>query len=362
MNSSGSRAAALDDAPATGPAIRRELRPIAEALVVHSDTRYTFAGREVDLAAPGRMATPPLQPHPDPLVESLLSLLYQHAYCHEFRGTLAEPGPVEEDDGSLAQALTSANAGVDRVDRGWQIEATLPSGRVVARKGAISHTFFPGEFVVPDLRGQAASAGAPLQAMLSPGSWAAQPGFYMAFGDAVADDLDERRLVRFYWNAGAEAAPAVLGEITSVFNRFEIPFRLKCPSHPAAYTRRDALVLYLGRRYAHVGIELAARVWSAIRDRLREGAPLFTRPLARGLAFAEDPGGGESFGTQRIRLLAEAFCAERAGAGASDEARLAGIEGHLTRHGVSLEEPWRCLPDRADYDFTPFDGRSREEA
>ena len=304
---------------------------------------------------------PPLQAHANPLVERLLGLLYQHAYCRRFRGALAPEPAYVEDDGKLAAALSEANAGAERIDRGWMAEAVLPNGAVVARKGVIARTFFPGEFNVPGLRGQPVAPGASVHAVLAHESWSAQPGFYFAFGQSVGDEQDDRLLVRFYWNVDHPNAAALLHEITAALNRFEVPFRLKCPVHPAAYARCDTMVLYLSRRHAAVGSGLCARVRAAQGDRLREETPLFTRRLARGLAFAEDPGGVESFGTQRVRLLAEGLWKGFAEGVSSDEARLQTVFSHLEANGVSTSEPWRCRADGSKFDFSAFDSAPKGE-
>jgi hypothetical protein len=336
-----------------------ELRPLVAAVKILSESRFSFAGTDVDLAAPGRKAVPPLQPHANRLVESLLALLYEHGYCRRFHGTLSEQEPMPDLEATLLEDLTAANAGSEGTDRGWQIEAVLSSGQVVARKGSVTHTYFPGEFVVEGLRGQAPAPGAPMRANLCHESWTVQPGFYMAYGSAVADDHDDRTVVRFYWNVAAEGAAALLREVTATLNRFELPFRFKCPLFAAAYTRRDSAVLYLAARHAHLGAMLVERIWNNTQELLRPDTPLFTKPLARGVAFAEDPGSGESFGTQRVRLLAEALWDGFSGGVSSEEARITSVGSYFSRQGVRLEAPWLCSFGRPGYDFTAIESFDR---
>jgi hypothetical protein len=358
MNSSESsvRSKAEREKADVAPApILDDLRPIAGAVRIESESRFTFAGKLVDLSAPGRSAVPPLQPHPNPLVENLLPLIYQHCYCRRFRGVLEEPAEAGAEDDNLATDLSAANSGTERTDRGWQLEVSLSSGSVVARKGTVTRTFFPGEFVVPGLRGQPAMAGAPLTAAMARESWSAQPGFYLVYGDAMADDQDDRVLVRFYWNVDRDRAPSLLRGLTSALNGFEVPFRLKCPSHRGGYFRCDTMVLYLSRRHARIGFERIAPLAGAMSDGLRDDTPLFTLRLARGLAFAEDPGNHESFGTNRARLFAEGLWKGHVEGAGSDEARLSVVAGHFAANGVDLSMPWRCRPDRFDYGFAPMD-------
>src|SRR5436305_14389954 len=52
-------------------------------------------------------------------------------------------------------------------------------------------------------------------------------------------------------------------------------------------------------------VELLVDVYQAVKDNLKPETPLFTKRLAAGLGFAEDPGNGESFGMSRCRIVAE---------------------------------------------------------
>ncbi len=73
--------------------------------------------------------------------------------------------------------------------------------------------------------------------------------------------------------------------------------------------------------------------WSGYRrlvaDDLRDDVPLFTRRIARGVGFAEDP--GESFGQNRCRILAEAMMTSR---------EIEEVRRRFAAHGLSLDAPW----------------------
>src|SRR5262245_55857332 len=94
---------------------------------------------------------------------------------------------------------------------------------------------------------------------------------------------------------------------TSLLNASRVPFRIKVLRDPAAYRRADAGVLFL-RRHDRARIDpLIARITAAVAEGLRPEVPLFTKRLADGLGFAEDPAGSLSFGQHRCRLVAEAL-------------------------------------------------------
>ena len=85
-----------------------------------------------------------------------------------------------------------------------------------------------------------------------------------------------------------------------------------------------------------------------------------TLPLAPGLAFAEDPGGGESFGAHRCLLLAEAAvtAAER-GLGAPED-RLEVVRERFAEAGTTLDAPYLgSSPGGAAAATHPLDGEGR---
>ena len=85
-----------------------------------------------------------------------------------------------------------------------------------------------------------------------------------------------------------------------------------------------------------------------------------TLPLAPGVAFAEDPGGGESFGEHRCLLLAEAVvtAAERGLGGAED--RLEVVRERFAEAGTTLDAPYLgSSPGYAVDAPHPLDGEGR---
>ena len=78
----------------------------------------------------------------------------------------------------------------------------------------------------------------------------------------------------------------------------------------------------------------------ALGPHLADGAPAFSKPLARGLALAEQPAGGQRFGEQRCRLLAEAIVAAGAAGARTAQARLAVVREHFAAAGVGLDTPY----------------------
>jgi hypothetical protein len=176
-----------------------------------------------------------------------------------------------------------------------------------------------------------------------------QPGFYFAFGEAIPDAQDEVSLTRFYWHIDSEAAPSLVESLSLTFNRFSVPFQAKFQCSTRGYVRADAVVLYVARRYFPTASELVARVYTNVKTGSKESTPLFARKLAPGLAFAEDPGNGESFGTYRCRLVAEALVGcFRQGVNSTHRYGEA-VERHFAEAHLSLDEPYLNAGSRNDY-------------
>jgi HopA1 effector protein family len=283
-------------------AVHSDFLAVFEAVKVLSPTSYSVLDetREFPPSAPSDLD--PTRPAPDPaFLSGLEGDLYSRLYTR--------PTPTDGPADFLAQrdhvgALSAANSGRGSWEPGWKVVGLEPDGRFAVSKDDV--TFWVG---AEGLRAR--------DAMPAPGDFCRvrvpkeirglMPGFYCAIGDGDEDSGDAPSpLVRFYWHLTASAAIPYMAEITGRLNRRGIPFRTKVLGDPNAYGRADAGVLYLDRRHARrLGGTLAA-VHRAIAPGLRPEVPLFSRALAPGLAVAEDPGAGMSFGQHRCQLAARA--------------------------------------------------------
>jgi hypothetical protein len=109
-------------------------------------------------------------------------------------------------------------------------------------------------------------------------------------------------------------------------------------------------VLYVARRHWPLAAELALSARERVAGGMGSETPLFAAALAPGLAFAEDPGSGESFGMHRCRLAAEGvWAAWRAGTRAP-AARLAAVAEAFRRGGVDPERPWLAAGSTGRYE------------
>jgi hypothetical protein len=312
-----------------------ELKSILLAARVLSPESFSFGGRETST-------------RPDTLIASVAECLYKQCYGVKWQGHLVEREEGSEDSGDLTLPLHEANAGSDRHDVGWTIEEILDTGEVVASKNGIARSFLPGQFLTHLGPGLSPREGEQITV-----SWAAesidlQPEFYWFFGETVSPWPENENLLRFYWNIDhPTGAPALTRCLTSELNRFQVPFQFKCVKDSASLYRLDTAVLYVNRNYSTIVLRLVARVQTAVCQYLGQDVPLFTKRLASGLAIAEDPGDGISFGMNRCRIVAEALLAMHQEGLEAEDQRLDRLTREFGNRGLNLDLPY-LNPGSAD--------------
>jgi hypothetical protein len=298
---------------------------------------FNFNGRTVEVLPPLPRRLPAL-----PLIEQLQAELYANAYCIRIEGT--DFGSEEGEDHDMYNALTAANTSRARFDDNWLVIEIDSAGAVSVSKYGVVRRIPPTE-IFPDPG--VAKHGSALPARLGqlvttllPREYPEQGGFYFAFGEAVASSLESRPAVRFYWSVPVSAAVRLMAAVTHTLNSKAIPFVFKCPRRSTAYRRFDSGTLFIGKPWVAAAASALPKVYEAVADLLRPDVPLFTRQLRPGLSFAEDPGGNESFGMSRCRLLAEGLWIAFVEGTHGTEASLDVIERHLLQNGIDLSRPY----------------------
>jgi hypothetical protein len=281
------------------------------------------------------------------LLLALQFQLYSDFYClGTATPSVKEPNAfTHQDVGEFIDELSSSNCGAGYLAEGWQI-TSLPDNELIARRNGLAfrvqktdcHTS-NGDLLDPAAR---VSLRFPKELL------GISPGFYMAVSDVEMPDSDDVNIVRFYWNLRAEASVPLMQELTRELNCARLPFRFKVVNDRGAFSRCDAAVLYVPKSdYAAVA-QIVERIYPKLSERLNERVPAFTKRLAPGLGFAEDPGTKhDSFGTHRCRLLAEGmFRAWQQGhKSLPDRTRI--VEAHFAKNEISLETPY-LNPGSAD--------------
>lgn len=316
--------------------LKSTLDQIFDAVYVYSPAEYAIGSQRFTI-------TPEI-----PLSSALTGKFYEHCYSTEFALPLRAAAPTAEARDLLPE-LSRANRTPEHWDFGWKAYQIAPNGGVYAQKDTQARLFWPGEFLALDTPG-AAQAGSWGRVFLAKEDARSQPGFYVVT-PAVAPSLeDQYSFVRFYWNIGPESAPPLVRAVSERFHQLRVPYSFKTLRYSSAYSRADAAVLYVGRKYYTIASRLVAEIYPMLKDGMEPNVPLFAKALAPGLGFAEDPSGGESFGTSRSRMLAESVIRAYQQRKQSARARMAELAALFEENGWSLETPHLCLSSVDLYD------------
>ncbi len=322
-----------------GPTARR-IRRIWQDLEQLGSNHFLPAGGVPEMLASSVTAYPNQHAFDD-RVRAVAQWLYWAHYCR------TEGDGEARARGDMGAELSAANRSRTRWNRPWTLLQEGEGGQALVGCGMVRRLAGPDEWQA--VAGE--KSGSAVQILRRRDNDSLQPRFYYAFSESLADQYDELVLERFYLAVRPEAAARWMERVTAGLNDHRIPFGLKMLRYREDYPRADSAVLYLPRRHAgFVATQLAA-LSRDIRG-LEGQAPLFTRPIAPGLAMADDPPGGESFGAHRMRRLAAALlAAQRSGAADADSAERAVALG-LADRGVDPSRPW-LNPGNDDVELGP---------
>lgn len=203
------------------------------------------------------------------------------------------------------QSLSRANSSQERLDAGWTVEQVDMQGQITAQKGSIKRMVYPGEFLNDSGFHQMPAANATIRLIARKEHKGPDTGFYYVFGSTLGEDNYDQ-LIRLYFHIKPEGAPKLVEAVTKHLNEYGVPFHFKCLNNPAFYTRCDTAVLYLEKRYSSLVFYLLPEIFSHVKAYLKDETPLFTKPLGKGVAFAESPlKQDESFGTHCSKMIAQ---------------------------------------------------------
>jgi HopA1 effector protein family len=301
---------------------------MVEAVHIRSAGNF-FVGSE-------RFEAPAEKTETSELVFRLTNALYQRKYCRPVQGSfqMAQNARAVR---VFVEQLSHANCGTGTWESDCVIEKIEADGtRVVRRRRddlllwARPHQFRPtiGESTV----------GSVGRLWIGKESREMFPGYYAMFGDA--DRANGEQIVRFYWHLTPQGAQLWTRELTERFNAAGVSFHAKVISDPAAFLRADAGVLYVEHRHVPDAMALMRRLHSAVAVHLRQATPMFTKRLARGLAVAEDPGDGRSFGQHRCHLVSEGLVRAFTAGDSGFEQVVAAVEHRFAEDGLTVKRPW----------------------
>lgn len=244
------------------------------------------------------------------------------------------------DDIGTAPAPADAAGPVGGWSDGWQVESVRPGGALALRQAGFAVHCPAGQYHL-------ASAPRPVRPGDTVARWiagasdAVQPGFRYFWGEESRPEDAEFHTHRWYLNGGADRG-ALARAVAEALRERRIGFTLKVWTD-ARLRRRDNIVLYVSSRLGRPVARCLAGLLPAAR--LEADVPAFTRRLADGIAIADAPAGGASFGMAVATAIADGIrSVPRTAAPAQ---RFAAIVAALRAAGVDPARPWRLYPKAA---------------
>lgn len=271
--------------------VTKELTRLANQLEVYA-THLVFRGKRYEIAAHSAVTV-------------LTNLLYSECYALKERyqnGKETRPYYFMEEAPHFINLLSQNNYSKDRMEDGWVVKNNYPSGHAEVVKNTESH-IVPYANLKNVPAGTAIGTGQTVSVFFPKEDRYRQPTFYYIFSNQPMNMAEN--LTRIYWNCTSEGAPLLIDAITKKLNYYGIPFLFKCLNHPTLYFRRDAAVLYVEDILMPLLELLLPEICETMAPYLEEDVPLFAYAYRKGVGIAESPNTQESFGMNRMAIVAE---------------------------------------------------------
>jgi hypothetical protein len=153
------------------------------------------------------------------------------------------------------------------------------------------------------------------------------PSFTVAAGGEIRGDT-----ASCFLHLHPGTAPDLFARVITAVDGYGLAFRAELAGDSEACLRADAAVVTVRRDELSTVARVALRLSERTPFALIGSVPAFTRQIAPGVALADRPGNGASFGRSRFRLVAAGLVA--AGHGAGPIARRAAVLTQLTAAGL----------------------------
>lgn len=242
---------------------------------------------------------------PENAMSSLVAILYSECYALKESYQSGQKERVLDftsSNESFLELLSESNLSKTKTEKDWIVKTIHPNGYLEITKQTqlqIVHT----SGLVDIASGSVAEIGQTVSVLFPKEDKHRQPTFYYVFSDQSMNPL--QNFTRIYWNCTSEGAPKLIKVITEKLNYYAVPFIFKCLNHPELYFRRDAAVLYIEDTMIPIIKMLLPAICSEVEEYLEEDVPLFAYAYAKGVGVAESPNAHESFGMNRVTILAQ---------------------------------------------------------
>lgn len=310
------------------------------AASIVSATRYLwYTSPSLDLPRAFRKALAPEMAR-EYLLATLASRLYTNLYC---TGGAQPSDPSASRQSSafgtsaFARALSDANEGSGHWEDGWSVSGIVDDEISLTRDG-LEMRIAPDDAWAPDIGSAIPAKETRVRFPKEMFGWS--PGFYLAASNVPFPGFSAQGTARLYWNLQPSGAVPLVKSVTQILNGEGVPFKLKVINDPSRFDRCDAGVLYIAREDVGEVFRLIGRIYSEVNLHLSALVPAFTRPLAAGVGYADDPGGGQSFGAHRCHLLADGIIQAHEKGVVEVTDRLECVRQRFLQEGIVLDAPF----------------------
>jgi hypothetical protein len=138
------------------------------------------------------------------------------------------------------------------------------------------------------------------------------PSFVVAAGSV------DRAAASCFLHLQPGTAPDLFARVVTALDGYGLGFRAELAGDPDACQRTDSAVITVGRDDVPALARVALRLGERAPFALAPSVPAFTRRIAPGVALADHPGPGTSFGRHRCRVVAAGLVGAGHGAGPAD--------------------------------------------
>lgn len=202
---------------------------------------------------------------------------------------------------NLPAAFRAALPSSTRWLSGWVVMEIGDYGACVAGRRGQARELRCGEYVNVSRPGMPVMPGDGV-AVMECVDWIDWPTGFWTTRSAAGEPTPP--LIRLYWSVSEAYVGSILNNLTTALEGLGLRYSLKCPVSSVDFARVDPLVVYLERSAWEVAQNTVTELARDSEAYFRESSPPLTLRIARGVAFAEDPGANESFGQSRCRALA----------------------------------------------------------
>jgi hypothetical protein len=264
---------------------------------------------EIDLARAVEVAGR----HPDATADELQAILYRDWYAP------ATPvGPADGWQPPLFGQYRAAHAG-STTFAAARVVALAPGGIVLAAPdGERPRALLAGDYCHSsgsERSGLAPRVGEQLLVVRRQDAPPAE-GWWRTWGGGWRPSEPPEALTRLYLAAEQERVLELISRLTATLQELATPWLLKAAAERAALSRPDAVVVYLRSSDLGDAPESAPTIGtlaSCASGLVRDVRPALTYSIGRGVALAEDPADGRSFGERQSALVAGALIARADG-------------------------------------------------